>query len=71
MSNDILLYLLMGVGALFAIIVVAFLIISKKSKNSEVKQIQRLREGTKAKSFSTEVLYQKLYVFFAGSFFLP
>lgn len=70
MSNDILLYLLMGVGALFAIIVVAFLIISKKSKNSEVKQIQRLREGTKAKSFSTEVLYQKLYVFYLKTPFL-
>ena len=60
----------MGVGALFAIIVVAFLIISKKSKNSEVKQIQRLREGTKAKSFSTEVLYQKLYVFYLKTPFL-
>lgn len=70
MSNDILLYLLMGAGALFAIIVVAFLIISKKSKNSEVKQIQRLREGTKEKSFSTEVMYQKLYVFYLKTPFL-
>ena len=70
MSNDVLLYLLMGAGALFAIIVVAFLIISKKSKNSEVKQIQRLREGTKEKSFSTEVMYQKLYVFYLKTPFL-
>ena len=70
MSNDVLLYLLIGVGALFAIIVVAFLIISKKSKNSEIQQIQKLREGTKARSFSAEVLYQKLYVFYLKTPFL-
>lgn len=70
MNNDILLYLLMGVAFLFALIVIAFLMISKKSKNSEAKQIQRLREGTKEKSFSTEVLYQKLYVFYLKTPFL-
>lgn len=64
MSNDMLLYLMIGVGVLFAVIVIAFLIIKKKSGSSERAQIQKLREGTKEKSFSTEVLYQKLYVIY-------
>ena len=63
-------YLLIGVGALFAVIVVAFLIINKKNQNSEARQIQRLREGTKEKSFSAEVIYQKLYVFYLKTPFL-
>ncbi len=65
-----LMYMLIGVGALFAIIVIAFLIISKKSKNSEIREIQRLREGTKEKSFSAEILYQKLYVIYLRTPFL-
>ncbi len=63
-------YLLIGVGALFAVIVVAFLIINKKNQNSEARQIQRLREGTKEKSFSAELIYQKLYVFYLKTPFL-
>ena len=65
-----LMYMLIGVGALFAIIVIAFLIISKKSKSSEIREIQRLREGTKEKSFSAEILYQKLYVIYLRTPFL-
>ena len=61
MSNDMLLYLMIGVGVLLVILLMAFLIIKKKSGSSERAQIQKLREGTKEKSFSTEVLYQKLY----------
>ena len=62
MSNQMFMYLLIGVGVLFAVIVAAYLIISKKMNNSEAKQIQRLREGTQEKTHSSEVLYQKLYV---------
>ena len=57
-------YFMIGIGALFAVIVIAFLIIKKKSENSEIAQIRKLREGTKEKSFSSEVMYQKLYVFY-------
>lgn len=55
---------MIGISALFAVIVIAFLIIKKKSENSEIAQIRKLREGTKEKSFSSEVMYQKLYVFY-------
>ncbi len=64
MSNQVLLYLIGGVGALFAIIVVAFLIINKKMDKSDYRQLKKLREGTKQNAFSAEVLYQKLYVYY-------
>ena len=64
MSNEMLKYFMIGISALFAVIVIAFLIIKKKSENSEIAQIRKLREGTKEKSFSSEVMYQKLYVFY-------
>ena len=63
-------YLLFGVAGLFAIIVVAYLIIRKKLNKSDYKQIKQLREGTKESSFSTEVLYQKLYVIYLRTPFI-
>ena len=62
MSNQILMYLLIGVGALFAIIVVAYLMLRKKMQSSGVREIEQLRAGTKEKKFTAEVIYQKLYV---------
>ena len=61
-SNQILLYIMGGTIALFLIIVLAYVIISKKMGKSEYKRIQELQKGTKSNKFSTEVLYQKLYV---------
>ena len=34
----------------------------QKMQKSEYKQLQKLRQGTKANKFSAEILYQKLYV---------
>ena len=62
MSNDILMYLLIGVGGLFFIIVIAYLMLRKKMQSSGVREIQRLRAGTEEKKFTSEILYQKLYV---------
>lgn len=62
MNNDILKYLLIGVVALFAIIVIAYLILRKKLQASGIREIQKLRAGTEEKKFTSEILYQKLYV---------
>ncbi len=62
MSNDILIYLLIGVGGLFFIIVIAYLLLRKKMQSSGVREIQKLRAGTEEKKFTSEILYQKLYV---------
>ena len=62
MSSDILKYFLIIVIGLFAIIVIAYLILMKKMKSSGVMEIRKLRAGTKEKKFTSEILYQKLYV---------
>ena len=64
MSQQVLIYLMMIVGGLFFAVVVAYMIISKRSNTSENKYIRELRAGTKAKKFSMEMMYQKLYVRF-------
>ena len=65
MDNNFLLYLVVGVGAIFAGIVVAYLIIMQKMKGKETKYVAQLVEGTKTGSdlFNMEVFYQKFYVF--------
>ena len=70
MSNDILMYLLIGVGVLFGIIVFAYLIIRKKLQSSGIREIQKLRAGTEEKKFTKEILYQKLYVIYLKTPFL-
>ena len=70
MNENMLLYLMMGVGALFLVIIVAYLIIKNRNQNSEIAQIRKLQEGTKEKSFSLEILYQKLYIFYLRTPFL-
>ena len=62
MSNDILLYLIIGVVVIFAIIVITYLLLRKKMQSSGIREIQQLRAGTEEKRFSSEILYQKLYV---------
>ena len=70
MSNDVILYMLMGIGGLFFLIVVAYFILRKRLQNSEVMQIQRLRQGTKERNFTLDVIYQKLYVRYIKTPFL-
>ncbi len=70
MNADMLKYLLIGGSALFAVILVAFFIINKKLSSSEVRQIKKLQVSTKEKSFSLEVLYQKLYIIYLKTPFL-
>lgn len=68
MNNQILMYLMIGVGILFGMIVVAYLLLQKRSK--EEKYIRQLQEGTKASKFSSEVMYQKLYIFYLKTPFI-
>ena len=56
MSNDILLYILIGIVAVFVVIVIAYLMLRKKMESSGIREIQRLRAGTEEKKFSMEIL---------------
>ena len=62
MSNQMLYYIMGASVGILILIIIAYFILSKKMNKSEYKRIQRLQQGTKEKKFSTEVLYQKLYV---------
>lgn len=62
MSNQFILYLAGGAGALLVIVFAIYLILQKKMGKSEYKRIQKLQEGTQSSTFSMEILYQKLYL---------
>lgn len=62
MSNQVI-YMIMGTSvALMVVIGIAYYILSKKMQKSEYKKIQKLRQGTDTSKFSTEILFQKLYL---------
>ena len=62
MSTSILKYIIIGIGILFTLIIGVYLVLAKKMGKSEYRQMKKLQEGTKADSFSMEILYQRLYL---------
>lgn len=62
MDNKIIIYIMIGSGIGFLLLVVAYMILSKKMQKSEYKKIQQLKQGTKQSNFSSEILFQKLYL---------
>ena len=68
MNNNTIMYLMIGAGALFAIIVIAFIILRRNNK--EEKYIRQLQQGTKTSAFSKDVIYQKLYIFYLKTPFI-
>ena len=61
-NNNFLLIFLVIVGVAFAAVIIMYMIIRKKRQNSDVVRIENLRKGTEQRSFSWDVLYQKLYI---------
>ena len=64
MSNQTILYFMAGIAALFLIIVIVYVIMQKKLGKSSAKRMRELRQGTKEKKFTSDVIYQKLYVIY-------
>ncbi len=62
MDNQTIFYIMGGAAGAFVLIIIIYYILSKKMQTSEYKRIQKLQQGTKEKSFSTEILFQKLYL---------
>ena len=69
-DTNILKYIMIATAVLFVGIIIAYIILNKKMGKSEYKKIRKLQEGTKASSFSTEILYQKLYLTFMKTPFI-
>ena len=59
---DLITYIIIIAGVLFVGVLLAYLILMKKMGKSEYRQMKKLQEGTKAESFSMDILYQKLYI---------
>ena len=70
MSTNMLLYVIYAVGGIFVFIVVAYLILNKKMGKSDYQQIKKLRKGTEENRFSSEIMYQKLYITYSKIPFL-
>ena len=65
MSNQVI-FIIMGVSvALMVVIGIAYYIMNKKMQKSDYNKIQNLQRGRKASAFSSEIMYQKLYIFFS------
>ena len=62
MSTSILKYIIIGTGIIFTLIIGVYLVLAKRMGKSEYRQMKKLQEGTKADSFSMEILYQRLYL---------
>jgi len=61
-NKQMLFYIMGGSTVAFLAIAVIYFILSKKMQSSDYRQIKKLQEGTKEKKFSSEILFQKLYI---------
>jgi len=64
MSNQAIFYMMGITGAIFVLIIFAYIILQKHLNKGDVKRIRQLREGTVASNFSSDIIYQKLYTIF-------
>ncbi len=63
MSQEMLGKLIVGLFSVFGVILVAYFIVNKFVNKKNTKFVASLTDGTKRKSFSTEILYQRIYIF--------
>ena len=62
MSTQMIIYGLLAVVGLFLVVIIAYVILMKRMNKSDVRQVMALKSGTKSKTFSADVIYQKLYM---------
>ena len=70
MSEQMMLYLMIGAGVLLVALLVLYVVLNNKMKSKETKYIAQLTEGTKTSNFSMEIIYQKIYIYCAKVPFL-
>lgn len=62
MSDDMLMYFMIGIICVLLIMMVVYFIIRKRLQKSNVRQMQQLRAGTEKNQFSATIIFQKLYL---------
>ena len=70
MSTQMLKYVMIITVVLFVGIIVAYIILKKMMGKSEYAKMKKLQEGTKANEFSTDIMYQKIYIWLIKTPFL-
>ena len=61
-STQLIMYIMAGSAGLFVMIVIAYYMLRKRMQGSEYKKIMELQQGTKSSKYSSEILFQKLYL---------
>jgi hypothetical protein len=61
-SQKFLQYLIIGVVAIFALVILVYMSLRKKMLGKNTRYIAQLTEGTKESAFSMEIFYQKFYL---------
>ena len=62
MSTDMLKYIMIITVVLFVGIIIAYFILRKIMGKSEYAKMKKLQEGTKAEGFSSDIMFQKIYI---------
>ena len=70
MSNQTIIYFMLAVAVVFVFIVISYIMLQKKLGKSDMRRMRELRQGTKEKKFTSDVIYQKLYVIYSKIPFL-
>ena len=61
-STQLIMYIMAGSAGLFVMIVIAYYMLRKRMQGSEYRKIMELQQGTKSSKYSSEILFQKLYL---------
>ena len=70
MSNKFI-FIIMGIAVAGIVIMgILYYVLQKKMQKSDYKRLQKLQKGTRSSGFSTEVMYQKLYLFYVKTPFI-
>ncbi len=64
MTNDMIIYGLIGIAGLFLVIIIMYIILMKRMNRADIKQAMALKAGVETKTFSADVIYQKLYMIY-------
>ena len=63
--SDSLFYIIIGIAGIGLLgVMVWYFILSKRMNKEEMKYVKELRKGTKQNTFSLDIIYQQLYVFY-------
>ena len=62
MSNQFLLYIIIAMGVILLVMLAVFMYLRKKMQSAQYKQLQQLKRGTEKTKFSSDIIYQKLYL---------